>query len=108
MPSLAQIKREIDELETKLSNLQGNYRDVHMIEASITQIARMFERMTGSPQIKKAMDQLERFIMLVRIAQATWHAFQVASGPIGWLFFATGVVATGLMVGDTMVELSSH
>lgn len=108
MPSLAQVKREIDELETKLANLQGNYRDINMIETSITRITRMFERLTGSPEIKRALDELQRFIMLVRIAQATVHAFQVASGPIGWLFFVTGMVATGLMVGDTMVELSSH
>jgi len=102
MVSLAEAKREIDELQAKVSEVGLSAHDIRQVEYSITKIGNALARMTGSPEVQRAIDDLNRLIMTIRMAQATLHAFEIAEGPIGWLFFAASAIGTAIVTYDAM------
>lgn len=102
MVSLAEAKLEIEELQMKVSDVKLSYHDIRQVEYSITRIGNALARMTGSPEVQQAIDNLNRLISTIRMAQATLHAFEIAEGPIGWLFFAASAIGTAIVTYDAM------
>lgn len=107
MVSLEQARAEIDELEAKIKGLQLSYSQLRAIEVTATRILRIISRMSGSEDVDAAIRKLQHLIVTVRLAQATIHAFQLASGPIGWSFALVGAVGTAISVGDMTMEIGS-
>lgn len=104
MVSLAQAKAEIEELEAKVKSLQLSYSELRAIEVTATRLMRIISRMSGSENVDAAIRKIQNLIITIKLAQAAIHAFEVASGPIGWALAIVGGVSAVVSVGDFMME----
>lgn len=109
MPSLEEVKREVDALEARLERIGRNatYHDLRMMEATANKLMGIIRRMSGSEEVDVAIRKIQDLITIIRMAQVTIMAFNAASGPIGWGFAIVGLVATAITIGDVMMELGS-
>ena len=108
MGTITEIKQQIADLETKVSSFSMSYHEVRELETILMRTLIVLERSTGSKEVAEAINRIQRLITIIRMAQFTIHAFQMASGPIGWAFAASGLLMTAITTGDAMVELRAH
>ncbi len=73
------------------------------LEISLVRILGYVERFSGDANLNKFLSMVQRTILLVRSLQIALRALEMASGPIGWLYAGTSVVAAG-MSGYSMLE----
>jgi len=66
------------------------------LEISLMRIAGYLERMTGNASIRYFLNLVQSSIVAVRSLQIAIAALEAASGPVGWLYAGTTVVAAGL------------
>ena len=107
MVSLAEAKLEIEELQTKIADVELSAHDIRMIEATIIRIGNEVGGMTGSKDIKAAIHTINAFIWATRMAQAAYHALMMAralggdpTALIYWAYFGATAVGAGLQVYD--------
>jgi len=80
-----------------------------MIEASIVRIGNALERMTGSQEVKVAIEGLNKLIWTLRAAQTAIHALQIARAAAGdptawlyWVYAGATAVGAGIQVYDAV------
>ena len=97
MVSVEEAKRQIDELTDKLDKVSASYTQIHMIERIFFQISGLIKKLTGGNEaIDAATSKLQQFITTVLMAQRAVHAFELATGPVGWAYFLTMATVTGI------------
>jgi len=104
MVSLEEAKLELQQLELQVEGIKTSYHDVRQVEMSIIRIGNSLEKLTGSPQVQAAINQLNRVIWTIRALQMSLHALEVASGPFGWLYFGATALSTGMMIGEPIYD----
>ena len=104
MVSLEEAKLKLLVLELQVEGIKTSYHDIRMVEMSVIRIGNDLEKMTGSREVKQVMNYLDRVIMKIRMVQIMLHALEIASGPIGWLYFGATALSTGMMIGEPIYD----
>ena len=81
--SLTVLTKDIEENSRKL-------------EISLIRIAGYLERLTGDANLKRFINTVQSAIVAVRTLQIMIRALELASGPVGWLYAGTTIVAAGM------------
>jgi hypothetical protein len=84
-------------------NTEMSYRDLRRLEISLLRIMRYVEQFSGNKDLNKTLQLMEKAIITARTLQIAIRAVEAASGPIGWLYAGTTVVAAG-MSGMSLLE----
>ena len=108
MVSIEEAKQQIEALRSEIESLNMGYHELREIETIINRTLTAIEHATGSKEIAAAINKLQQFISMVRMAQMTWRAFELATGPLGWIMFGTSVLATAVYVSTTAYEVNAH
>jgi len=78
--------------------------DVRKLEVSLMRILSYIQQLTGgNVELAKLITAIQKVIITIRSLQMAIRAAQLATGPIGWLYFGTTLVATA-MSGYSMYE----
>jgi hypothetical protein len=80
-----------------------SYRDLKRLEISLLRIMRYVQDFSGNKDLNKALQLMEKAIIMAKTLQMVIRAVEMASGPIGWLYAGTTVIAAG-MSGMTLLE----
>lgn len=59
--------------------------------------------MTGSREIRQAVQEINRLISIIRMLDVTLRLLETG-GPHGWALAALSIVATALTVGNTLYD----
>jgi hypothetical protein len=106
MVTLAEAKEQIEDLKAQVESVQLGYRDLREIEMSIIRISSSLEKMTGSKEVQRAINSLNRLIMTIRMTQIAFTTLE-ATTPIGWLYAMATWLGLVVMVGETTLEMTS-
>ena len=89
------------EIQYNLSvSTELTYNEFRKLEIVLVRCLNFASRLTGDENLKKGIQVIEKTIMTLRTLQMAIRAVQAASGPIGWAYAATTVVATGFAMYD--------
>ena len=102
---IEQMRDAISALNKEMSTLTMSYHELRELETILMRTLTMLERSTGSKEVREAINALQRLISIVRMAQFTIHAFQVATGPIGWIFAISGAISTTITAADMVASI---
>jgi hypothetical protein len=95
---------EANEIQYNLVvNTELSYNEVRKLEIILMRCLSYASRLTGSEDLKKGIQVLQTAITTLRTLQIAMRAVQLASGPIGWAYAATSVIAVGFS-GYSMYE----
>lgn len=71
--------------------------DLSKVETSLMRILNVVKQLTGgNPDVQKAIQYIQSLITIAQAAQAAIRAVQIASGPVGWLYAGTSILAAGM------------
>lgn len=80
-----------------------SYSELRKIEITSIRLLGLISRFTGGdPNITKFVGLLQKSIMWIRHLQMVIHAFEVAEGPLGWVFFAVSAMSFAFTTGDML------
>ena len=99
------IRDAVRSLKTEIDGMTMNYHQLREMEMIANRFLTILERMTGSKEVAQAINMIQRFITMIRMAQATYLAFEAATGPIGWLFALSGAAMTAVTAGSFAMEM---
>jgi hypothetical protein len=85
-----------------------SYGELRKIEAIVFRIMGLIERLGLGKDINTIINNIQRIVMMIRMLQVTIHAFEVASGPIGWVYAGVTAVGTAVMAVTTLQEMGSE
>lgn len=89
-------------------NTELAYADIRKLEITLIRLGNILRRITGSEEFDQILANIQRIIMIIRTAETAIRAFQMASGPIGWLYAGvgavTGAISIGTMASDLMYD----
>lgn len=89
-------------INTELSTSQ-----LRKLEVSLMRVLSYVERFTGgNPNLTKLISMMQATITTIRTLQAAIRALEIASGPIGWLYAGTSIVAAGF-AGYSILEATT-
>jgi len=100
--SVAEARELLQGLKTEIKTLKMDYHTVIEMETLLNRTLTILERSTGSKEIKEAINNIQRLITIMRLAQVSIHTFQVATGPIGWALAISGLVLTAVNTATLM------
>ena len=87
-------------------NTEMSYNNLRKLETVLMRVFNYIERFTGGdPNITKLINTVQAAIVALRTLQMAMRAVQMASGPIGWAYAATSMVAVGF-AGVSMLDAS--
>jgi hypothetical protein len=95
---------EVDYLLTV--NASPSYNEIRKLEMSLIRVMSLIRRFSGNEDINQLIDYIQKAITIARSLQIALRALQAASGPIGWLYAATTVIGTGVMIGESFYDNS--
>lgn len=98
--TLDEVRSKLSELRDEIDSLNMGYHELRELETILQRTLRMLRASTGSEDVKQSIIFYQRLITIVRMAQFTIRAFQVATGPIGWAFALSGLAMTGMTALD--------
>ena len=111
MVSIAEARQKIEELRTEIESLKMDYHTLRELETVLNRTLFALEQATGSKEIKQAINNIQRLISMVRMAQLSIHALEIASGPIGWAVAISSIAATGVYISASAAsqyEVDAH
>ncbi len=80
---------------------ENSYTTIRKLEVTFMRLLTIVEKFSGGdPNIRNMINILQKSIMWVKQLQMTIHAFELAVGPIGWLYAAV----SGAMLFVTTTE----
>jgi len=92
-------QQEVEYLLTvDIENASDNLR---RLESLLMRTLSYVRRLSGNEDLDAAIMQIQKFITTLRLAIATAKAFEMASGPIGWLTAIVGAVGVAINLADT-------
>ncbi len=95
---------EQNEIQYSLTvNTELTYNEIRKLETVLIRVLSYVERLAGNADLTKLINIIQATITAVRSLQMALRALELASGPIGWAYAATGVVAAGF-AGYSMYE----
>lgn len=77
---------------------QITYGEVRKLEMSLMRIMYLVERFSGSPELNKMLQYIQKAITALRSVQIAIRAVEAAEGPVGWLFAAVSVITAATVV----------
>jgi len=89
-------------------NTEPTYREITKVETSIYRILEGVKRATGSEDLASYVNYTQKVINMTRSALWAIHALEIASGPIGWLYAGTTILATGMLMADTLSSMEAY
>jgi hypothetical protein len=97
----------IEEMQYNLTiNTEMSYNNLRKLETVLMRVFSYVERFTGGdPNIAKLINTIQAAIVALRTLQMAMRAVQAASGPIGWAYAATSMLAVGF-AGVSMLDAS--
>jgi len=99
--TVAEARALLRQLKQEIADLKMDYHTVREMETLLNRTLTILEQSTGSKEIRQAINNIQRLITILRMAQYSIHAFQVATGPIGWAMAISGLALTTVTVGAT-------
>ena len=88
-------------------NTEMTYNEVRKLEIVLVRVLSYIEKLTGGdPTLAKLINTIQSIIVTIRTLQMAIRALEMASGPIGWAYAGTSLIAagmTGLTLYDTIV-----
>jgi len=84
-------------------NTELTYNQVRRLEIVLMRCLSYAEQLTGDPNLKRGIQIMQQAITTLRTLQIAMRAVQMASGPIGWAYAGTTIIAAGLS-GVSMYE----
>lgn len=88
-----------------LINAEGAYGDIRKIEIIMMRCMSIVQRFTGgNPDLANAIAMMQKTIMWIRHLQMVIHAFEAATGPLGWIYAAVTAVSFALTTTDAMAD----
>jgi hypothetical protein len=81
-------------------------KEINKLETSLMRIAGYIQRFSGNQDLNRTLELIQRAIVTLKSLQMAIRAVQLASGPIGWLYAGTSIVAAG-MSGMAIFESTS-
>lgn len=94
---------EYHEVQFSLAlNADVTYGEIRKLEITLIRILGYIQRFSGDERIDKAVMKVEKLIMTIRYAQIAIRAFEIAEGPIGWIYALTTGVAMLIHTADTV------
>ena len=85
-----------------------DYHALREFETLLNRTLMILERSTGSKEIRQAINNLQRLMSIIRLAQMTILTFERATGPVGWALALSGMVMTGIYTSNAFYEGSGH
>lgn len=88
-----------------LINAENAYGEIRKMEIICFRLLGMVQRFSGGdPNLQNMIAIIQKTIMWVRHLQMTIHAFEVASGPLGWVYAAVMAGSFAMTTGDMMAD----
>jgi len=72
------------------------YTEIRKLEIVLMRVLGYMEQLTGDRNLQKAINVIQATIVAIRSLQMAIRALQMASGPIGWAYAGTTVIAAGM------------
>jgi multidrug transporter EmrE-like cation transporter len=86
-------------------NIEPSYTNLRKLEVILFRNLNYLKRLTGgSEDVNKAIEGIQRLIMILRTAMITLKAFEAAAGPVGWAYAITTGVGLVLTSGDLVYD----
>lgn len=87
--------------ETVTFNLELNVEhalsDIRRFETLMFRTLGLVRRLCGDETIDAAINKVQQFVMVVRLAHSAWIAFSLATGPLGWaMAIVSGLTAASV------------
>jgi len=86
-------------------NIEPSYTNLRRLEMILYRNMNYLKRFCGREDIAGAIDNIQKLIMYLRMAQIAIRAFQFASGPVGWAYFATTAIGLAFTTGDMLLGM---
>ena len=78
-------------------NTELTYNELRKLETVVMRVLNYVERLSGgNPSLQKLINTIQSTIVAIRSLQIALRSLEMASGPIGWAYAATGIIAAGL------------
>lgn len=74
------------------------YSEVRKLEMTMMRVMYLVERFSGSPELNRMLQYIQKSITALRQIQMAIHAVQMAEGPIGWAYAAISVISAATTV----------
>ena len=88
-----------------LINAENAYSDIRKIEIICMRLLSIIQKFTGGdPNFQNMINMIQKTIMWVRHLQMTIHAFEVATGPLGWIYAAITAASFAVTSSDMVSD----
>lgn len=77
-------------------NTELTYSEVRKLETVLMRVLGYLRQFSGNENLNETIMLIQRTITAIHSLQMAIRALQMASGPVGWAYAATSVVAAGL------------
>lgn len=81
-------------------DIAPSYSELRKIEAIVMKVGQIIKRMGFGETVDQVIDGINKINMGVRLLQVTVHAFEIATGPIGWIYAGVTLVSTVMTLSD--------
>ena len=90
-------------------NTEMTYSEVRKLETVIVRVLGYIKEMSGgNPDLIKAIEVIQRTILALRSLQLAIRAVQLSSGPIGWIYAGTTIIAAGISGYSIIDEITGR
>jgi hypothetical protein len=90
------------------ADFDPTYSDLRKLEVILMRNISLLRRFTGDENIDRAIATILRLIMALRMLQTAANAFTIATGPLGWAYFATTAVSSAFFALDPILEMGAR
>lgn len=81
-------------------DIAPSYTELRKIEAIVMKVGQIIKKMGFGETVDQVIDGINKINMGVRLLQVTVHAFEIAAGPIGWIYAGVTLVSTVMTLTD--------
>jgi len=81
-------------------NTEMTYSELRKLETVLYRTLGFMQKMGLPPEVDGAIQAIQRLIMNIRLLQITIHAFEMATGPIGWAYFGITAATAAFNFGE--------
>lgn len=96
------LKQQIKEVKQEVAGLSMSYHELREVETILQRTLTLLAMATGNKDVAKAIEVFQKAITTIRALQLTIHAFQVASGPLGWILAGTSAAMFAFNAYDSI------
>ena len=89
-------------------NVEKAYENIRKLETVLYRSMGLLQQLTGSPEIDRALAQIQSVIVALNQLRLVIAQLQAVSGPIGWAMLLTSLATTAFTYSDVVNEIGSH